>query len=74
MGGVSNLRVNVEELNTCASKLNSVCEKLDDVIVSVVQELQTASKTGLESGQAAESFSTFVNEFSKLNGKLLEFG
>ena len=74
MGVESNLRVNVEELNTCASKLNSVCEKLDDVIVSVIHELQTASKTGLESGQAAESFSTFVDEFSKLNGKLLAFG
>lgn len=74
MGAEANLKVNVEELNTYAADLKAVCEKLDSVIELIIHELQTASKSGLESGQAAEAFSAFVSEISRLNGKLLESG
>ena len=74
MSGEENLIVDVEELKTCASNINSVCHGLDDVVTSLIQHLQTASATGLESGLAAEAFVTFVNEISRLKGKLGDSG
>lgn len=74
MGTETKLKVNVEELNACASDLKTVCEKLNGVIASLIWQLQTASEIGMESGQSAEAFSAFVTEVSRLNGKLLESG
>lgn len=74
MGVEANLKVNVEELNTCALGIKTACEKLDGVIAVLNQELQAANEIGLESGQSAEAFSMFVKKISQLNGKLLEAG
>ena len=74
MGGEANLTVDVEELNTCATDIKSVCKGLDDVMESMVQHLRAASNIGLESGQSAESFSTFVSEIARLNGWLDDIG
>ena len=74
MGGTANLRVNVEELNECSADIKSACQDLDNVMASLVEHLQTASSTGLESGQSAETFSTFVSEIARLKGSLGDIG
>ncbi len=74
MGTESNLIVDVDELKECASDICVTCQSLDEIIVTLVQHLQTASATGLESGLAAESFIAFVEQISRLNGKLNDTG
>lgn len=44
MGVEANLKVNVEELNTCALGIKTACEKLDGVIAVLNQELQAANE------------------------------
>lgn len=74
MGGESKLIVDVEEHKTCAADIEAVCQGLDNIMTSLVQHLQTASTSGLEAGQSAETFSTFVNEIARLKGKLKDSG
>ena len=74
MGGTANLRVNVEELKECSADIKSACQNLDSVMASLVEHLQTASNTGLESGKAAEAFSSFVSEIARLKGSLGDIG
>lgn len=74
MGGKANLIVNVEEFNACAADIYAVCCGLDQAMCSLVQHLQSASATGLEAGESAESFSAFASEIARLNGKLEESG
>lgn len=70
MGRESNLIVDVNEYNSKASEINTICAGIDSIMMSLVQYLQVASSTGLESGRAAESFSAFVCEISRINGML----
>lgn len=74
MGTEANLIVDVEEHNSCAANIKSVCQGLDGAMASLVQHLQTAENNGLESGQAADNFSTFVSEIARLNGRLGDIG
>ena len=74
MGGAADLKVNVEELNTCASDISAVCEGIDSVMASLVRNLQSTSTGGLQSGTAADSFSAFVSEIAKLNGRIKDIG
>lgn len=74
MGGEANLIVDVEEHNACAADIKTVCQGLDGVMTSLVQHLQAASNTGLEAGQSADSFATFVSEIARLNGRLGDIG
>lgn len=74
MGGESKLIVDVEEHKACAADIEAVCQGLDSIMTSLVQYLQTASTSGLEAGQSAETFSTFVNEIARLKGKLKDSG
>lgn len=74
MGGEANLIVDVEEHKNCASSIIAVCQGLDEVMTSLVQHLQSASSSGLEVGQAAENFSSFVSEIARLKGQLDETG
>lgn len=68
------LTVDVAELKTCAANIKSMCRGLDGVMASLIKYLQAASKTGLQDGQAADDFSSFVSEISRLNGRLDEIG
>ena len=74
MGTEANLIVDVEEHNSCAADIKAVCQGLDGAMASLVQHLQAASKTGLKSGQAADSFLTFTSEIARLNGRLGDIG
>jgi len=74
MGGKANLIVNVEEHNACAADIYAVCCGLDQAMCALVQHLQNASSSGLEAGESADSFSVFVSEITRLNGKLEESG
>ena len=74
MGGESKLTVDVEEHKACATDIEAVCQGLDSIMTSLVQYLNSASAIGLEAGQSAESFSTFVTEIARLKGKLKDSG
>ena len=74
MSGEANLIVDVEEYKACADSINSMCQGLDKAITSLVQHLETTSTDGLQSGQAAEHFLTFVGEIARLKGVMSESG
>ena len=74
MGGETNLIVDVEEYKGSASNINTVCQGLDGIMSLLVQHLQSASFSGLEAGQAAENFSSFVSEIARLKGQLNKIG
>ena len=74
MGRESKLIVDVEEHKVCGTDIEGVCLGIDSIMTSLVQYLNLASASGLEAGQSAESFSTFVTEVARLQGKLKDFG
>lgn len=74
MGRESNLKVNVEEYTACAADINALCQNMDSIMTSLLQHLQTASTTGIQAGETAESFSAFVSEIARLEGNLKTFG
>ena len=74
MIGEANLIVDVEEYKVCADSIHSMCQGLDKAITSLIQHLETTSTTGLQSGEAAEHFLTFVGEIARLKGVMSESG
>ena len=74
MSGEPNLIVDVEEYNACASDIQSVCQGMDSALTELIGHLQEACSSALESGQAAESFSSFVGQIARLKGTLEESG
>lgn len=74
MSSEAYLTVDVSEFNACAADIKSVCIGIDDLVVLLSQKLKSASETGLQSGETAESFAEFTNVLIQLNGKMKTIG